>query len=353
MKVMDKISFKYKRVKYDIENEPVMTCQIYINNKSLIDLVKEVEMPLANITGEESIAGNYAPLTLEDLYDEVNVKDNVVDGLKQSTVLGCTCGCVECWPLYVKIEQSENYVIWSGFRNPHRFWNYSSFGPFVFDKKQYKYELKKLETLKDHEKSSQSVLGFDLANLNCGKLEILFGAGRENFSFWFDEETDDGVPEMIKLCQKLKINEPYEFEVNDQEFKCTLKMKTEIMRNNNVLLKVLRKCDTTGRDYDFEQVLEKDYCIELFEDFFKELSQNDNYPYQYPCFRFLDEASYNKVIEDADEKFNITEDEWYEDEYADYVNKRVRKDVPISDRGKIYADCYSNMLEKRIIPQEW
>ena len=57
---MDKISFKWKRVQYDINNEPTMTCQVFINGRSLIDIVKQVELPMARANDEEAIAGGYA-----------------------------------------------------------------------------------------------------------------------------------------------------------------------------------------------------------------------------------------------------------------------------------------------------
>ena len=70
---MDKLSFKWEKVKYEIDDKSTRTWQILINGTSLIDMVKKAELPMATANNEASIAGSYAPLTLEDLYDEINV----------------------------------------------------------------------------------------------------------------------------------------------------------------------------------------------------------------------------------------------------------------------------------------
>ena len=140
---MDKLSFKWEKVKYEIDDKSTRTWQIFINGTSLVDMVKKAELPMATANNEASIAGSYAPLTLEDLYDEINVD---MDGKnKKITLLGCPCGIVDCWPLQAHLEENENSIIWYGFSNPHRKWDYSKFGPFVFDKKEYKNILEELK----------------------------------------------------------------------------------------------------------------------------------------------------------------------------------------------------------------
>lgn len=53
--------------------------------------------------------------------------------------LECDCGGAGCWPLQGNIRVNGSSVIWEKFRQPHRpQWNYSSFGPFVFDLEQYR-----------------------------------------------------------------------------------------------------------------------------------------------------------------------------------------------------------------------
>jgi hypothetical protein len=53
-------------------------------------------------------------------------------------VLGCECGEWGCWPLLARIAGDESTVTWTEFEQPHRKGRgYSSFGPFVFDRRAY------------------------------------------------------------------------------------------------------------------------------------------------------------------------------------------------------------------------
>lgn len=55
------------------------------------------------------------------------------------TLLACSgCGDEGCWPLEAKVELPESSVKWSDFGQPHRDnRDYSSFGPFQFDRVAY------------------------------------------------------------------------------------------------------------------------------------------------------------------------------------------------------------------------
>lgn len=53
-------------------------------------------------------------------------------------LLGCDCGEVGCWPLTARITITGDSVIWSHFQQGHRpGWDYTGFGPFIFDRDQY------------------------------------------------------------------------------------------------------------------------------------------------------------------------------------------------------------------------
>lgn len=55
-----------------------------------------------------------------------------------TSVLACDCGEVGCWPLECRVHVRDDDVIWREFRQPHRgAWDYSGFGPFAFDRRQY------------------------------------------------------------------------------------------------------------------------------------------------------------------------------------------------------------------------
>lgn len=60
-------------------------------------------------------------------------------------VLGCACGEVECWPLTCRVDRRSDAVAWQSFQQPHRpARDYSAFGPFVFELKQYEEALRSL-----------------------------------------------------------------------------------------------------------------------------------------------------------------------------------------------------------------
>ncbi len=121
---------------------PSVEAVVHINDRSLIDLAREVELPFAERDGTPSLAGEYAGLPprivagpggpllgqTEPGYFE--------DG--RVTLLECTCGTPGCWPLIAWLALDESTVTWSGFAQPHRReWDLSALGPFVFDRVQY------------------------------------------------------------------------------------------------------------------------------------------------------------------------------------------------------------------------
>ena len=52
-------------------------------------------------------------------------------------LLGCTCGDMGCWPFTAVVTVEPDAVVWSGYRNGHRNWDYSQLGDLVFDREQY------------------------------------------------------------------------------------------------------------------------------------------------------------------------------------------------------------------------
>ena len=60
-------------------------------------------------------------------------------------VLGCSCGEVGCWPLACVVSVRDGEIIWQSFEQPHRpTRDYSLFGSFVFELKQYMEALRTL-----------------------------------------------------------------------------------------------------------------------------------------------------------------------------------------------------------------
>ncbi len=118
---------------------------IFVNDRNLVDIVREVELPFAARDGKPRLAGTYISLPAEDVFlpsprllgEPVKFYD--YDSSKgKIAVLGCGCGDVGCWPFRVRIELREDVVIWDGFEQPHRRkWRYDEMRPFVFDRTQY------------------------------------------------------------------------------------------------------------------------------------------------------------------------------------------------------------------------
>lgn len=140
----------------------------YINNRSLIDIVKEIEIACITKDCEEYqyvpeededpylIAGSYMPIPLwmiqfpsRYLLDEpkdftcrfgINLDD---PRRNKTTLLGCPCTEIECWFLLAKVTLTEKTVTWSDFNQFHRDeWQYNL--NFTFDRKQYESQLNKI-----------------------------------------------------------------------------------------------------------------------------------------------------------------------------------------------------------------
>jgi hypothetical protein len=122
---------------------------IYINDKRLVEILKEIELQYnANIAGGyKGLPTNVVFLPSRHFLDKPHQWYDY-DG--KVSVLECECGCAGCWDFNVKITLEDDKVIWSDFEQPHRgvnsaggYWNYDKLEPFVFDRKQYEAELSK------------------------------------------------------------------------------------------------------------------------------------------------------------------------------------------------------------------
>ncbi|GAB3944214.1 hypothetical protein GCM10029976_067960 [Kribbella albertanoniae] len=102
-----------------------------VNGVSLVELITRYER------GEGlDPAGGYAGLVLDNFS---SIRGYLVgEPSTPYALLGCNCGDMGCWPLQAQIHADADTVTWDSFRQPHRpDWDYSGFGPFVFDRAQY------------------------------------------------------------------------------------------------------------------------------------------------------------------------------------------------------------------------
>ena len=113
-----------------------------VDGVSILDLVWEYESAFAG-----NLAGAYAGLPRND-YRTYNLGRTLL-GYRENNgrfelerevpLLGCNCcSDIDCWPLMCRVWYPAGGVMWSKFRQPHRKqWDYSGFGPFLFDRAQY------------------------------------------------------------------------------------------------------------------------------------------------------------------------------------------------------------------------
>lgn len=126
---------------------------IYIDGKLLLDLVREVEEPLTNYTEGDggfrpgdylSLPASLTYLPNRNFFDEPwNHYFQCLPGdihYGKSTLLGCTCGIIECWFIVARISLTPTIVTWSHFGQFHRNYEYD-LGPFIFERKQYEHQL--------------------------------------------------------------------------------------------------------------------------------------------------------------------------------------------------------------------
>jgi hypothetical protein len=115
---------------------------IYIDGVSLIDLVAQYEEACGFIP-----AGGYAwcqaGRTLHRSRHFLGDPNWPQTNGKVSLLL-CACQCEGCWDFEARILVTPEYVEWSEFEQIHRqpgspggHWDYSDFGPFRFDRRQY------------------------------------------------------------------------------------------------------------------------------------------------------------------------------------------------------------------------
>jgi hypothetical protein len=115
-----------------------------VDGRSLLERVREVELPLAVAEGRPSLAGDYAPIPLLDVLRDLAAWTGTGPSWftrEKAMLLQCTCGEAGCWPLLARVEVGSDVVRWSDFEQPHRReerpWRHDGLGPFTFDRGAY------------------------------------------------------------------------------------------------------------------------------------------------------------------------------------------------------------------------
>ncbi len=136
---LNKITFEIKQLR----RTPYV--EIFIDNRSLNEIVSENEFPFVGKSTITSYAGLYPDIALlpsRHLLDQPN-PEYLYEGEKVS-VLECGCRFSGCWPFALKITIKDKFVFWSDFENPNQpEWDYEELPTFCFDKTQYQKALAK------------------------------------------------------------------------------------------------------------------------------------------------------------------------------------------------------------------
>ncbi|MBO0697930.1 MAG: hypothetical protein J2P46_06030 [Zavarzinella sp.] len=156
---MNRIAFDLRLVKASDEPfvQDYFALDIRVDDRDLLEFVRETERPFASAEGHPDLAGKY-----EALPAFMALEDFAGKGAEKVSVYDCECGCFGCWPLRVRISASDKTVTWSEFEQPHRgrksrasWWRYDKLGPFVFERGQYDSALTKAASeLRDRQRTN-------------------------------------------------------------------------------------------------------------------------------------------------------------------------------------------------------
>ena len=106
--------------------------EYYINGRSFLDMVREVELPFAENESYPDIAGAYAGLSSNGIWRLSNEK-GFWNG-KEPLFVCRECFSEMCWGFYAKITITNKAVTWSEFEHIARDeWKYDKLGVIIFD----------------------------------------------------------------------------------------------------------------------------------------------------------------------------------------------------------------------------
>lgn len=195
-------------------------------------------------------------------------------------------------------------------------------------------------------------LYFKLDRLSAGSLILNFGTHNENYTYYFDEDLTDAVPNMIKMYNKLKACESYQWSADYDGY---IGFAAKVLDNNKIEL-FINYC-SIDKDANFLVTFERNECIKLFDNLFDDILNNKDFPHQFPCFWDNNEEEYEKFSDVADKIFEELVAKKYCDNDLDIWevidNVMCRELVSITPEGIEYYQKYKRMLETRTLPEGW
>lgn len=193
---------------------------------------------------------------------------------------------------------------------------------------------------------------FKLDKLNAGDLCLNFGTPDENYTYCFDEDLTDAVPNMVKMYNKLNVGESYQWSADYDGY---ISFAAKVLDNDKVELFINYR--SIDKEADFLATLKRNECIKLFDNLFEDILNNKDFPYQFPCFGYLNEEEYEKFGEVADKIYEELVAKKYCDNDLDICdvidNVICRELVNIEPEGMKYYRKYKKMLLTRTLPKGW
>ena len=119
--------------------------RILIDGEPLQDKIRVIETPFATKIGHPESAGNYSHQNTDWLYRQLKGAARSDAYPDRIAFLTCACTVDECGGFWGKVKETDNEVIWYGFRTGKRM-DYSAMGEFRFEKEQYNKALDELRT---------------------------------------------------------------------------------------------------------------------------------------------------------------------------------------------------------------
>ena len=116
---------------------------ILINGQDILDIVKREEEKLCQEQGDNSSAGAYHHMRIEELYDNL-IEAEKSNGKEEAAILCCTCDESRCSAILTKILKTDKNVLW---QDVHNEWINPFKLSFMFKRKEYENFMSQLRRL--------------------------------------------------------------------------------------------------------------------------------------------------------------------------------------------------------------
>ena len=117
--------------------------KILIDDEPLQNKIKVIETPFATQIGYPESAGNYSHQNSYWLYRQLKGEAHSEEYPDRIAFMTCICTVDECGGFWGKVKETDNEVIWYGFKTGKQM-DYNEMGELRFEKEQYNKVLEEL-----------------------------------------------------------------------------------------------------------------------------------------------------------------------------------------------------------------